>query len=315
MSISPRSPRAVVSLFALALGLGTATACEAGAIEVPSYEGTLIEAPDPTIEPTGQSCGEFNYGLAAECLDGESVAFCELGYIGDEIGMRFDECLPMDEVECVPGDSYVFEDDLCGPLVASCMLSNGVPGWFMETCNTDEDEDTPLVLRFDDAPITLIPAEATPAASFDIVMADDASSCISTDWPSADTPWLAVDIDGNGSIDGGHELFGSGTVLRSGAKATDGFLALAEFDGNGDGVVDGRDPRFGELLVWRDLDADRRSTPAELETLSDAGVDALTVRHIDARECDERGNCAIERSSFSHAGGVGELVDLHLSCQ
>ncbi|EDM77152.1 RTX toxins and related Ca2+-binding protein [Plesiocystis pacifica SIR-1] len=320
MSISPRSPRVtVLSLLALAAA-GLVTACdpgpihsgeqEAGALE---YEGELIDAPDPDLEPTDQSCDQLEYGMAAPCLDGESIAFCQFDWANDDLEFNFGECMPAAEVECVPGDTREI-DDWCGTLISSCVLVDSGPFWTQTSCE-DEGGDTPLVLRFDDAPITMIAAESTPAASFDIAMADDHSSCISTDWPSADTPWLAVDLDGNGSIDGGHELFGSGTVLRSGARASDGFLALAEFDGNGDGLVDGRDPRFGELLVWRDLDADRRSTPAELEPLSAAGVDALSVRHVDAPTCDERGNCAVERSSFGHAGGVGELVDLHLSCQ
>ena len=114
--------------------------------------------------------------------------------------------------------------------------------------------------------------------------------------------------------DGGHELFGSGSRLVDGRNASNGFVALAEFDSDGNDVVDGNDARFGELMLWRDWDADRFSTPDELSPLLDNGVTALPVEYDVAVSCDERGNCGVERASFEHASGVGEIVDIHLSC-
>src|SRR5690606_3259449 len=79
------------------------------------------------------------------------------------------------------------------------------------------------------------PASSAPraaAAAFDI---GGRGVCTSSDWPAADTPWLARDLDRNGTIDGGHELFGSGTRMGSGRHARHGFEALAELDADGDG--------------------------------------------------------------------------------
>ena len=277
--------------------------------------GLSLSACDRTMDsldgtPTGRSCELV--GEAQSCGgDGDSVAYC-----GPMDGpLEYGPCITPEELECEPGEwKHVagpasddeFEDP-CSGTDYSCEVVGGVPMWQEVECNT------PLVLRFDQRPIELIAAEATPAATFDITMRE--GSCISTDWPSAATPWLVVDLDHNGSIDGGHELFGSGTRLASGARAAHGFAALAEFDHDGNGFVDADDPRFAEIMVWRDWDADRRSTPAELEPLAQTGVVRLDLGYRNTTECDERGNCGIQRAGFEHQAGIGEIVDLYLACQ
>ncbi|PRQ03782.1 calcium-binding protein [Enhygromyxa salina] len=265
--------------------------------------------------PTGDACSVP--GEAITCGDDESTAYCSL--IESEQALQFGPCLTLEERECEPGDwkhvpgpaaPPVDEEedwgDPCSGTDYLCEIEGGVPYWAEQYC------DTPLVLSFDASPVEMIAAESTPAATFDISMRDD--SCISTDWPSAVTPWLVVDLDGNGSIDGGHELFGSGTSLVDGSHARNGFAALAEFDADGDDDVDGADPRFAELMLWRDWDADRVSTPDELTSLLDSGVERLPVEFEIAVECDERGNCGVQRAAFEHSGGVGELVDVYLTC-
>ncbi|MCA9701696.1 MAG: hypothetical protein KC431_29515, partial [Myxococcales bacterium] len=269
-----KTPRAIPSLLALfLLGLGLA-ACE---------EETVEESPE------GRSCQLLNQSVS--CGDSELLSYCGYQEYADAQNgfgaLTQGPCISPDENECMPGDSRTEPsadpDDLCGGTHYSCDVVGGEPMWVEQLCNT------PLVLRFDDAPIEMIAAEATPMATFDIDMTAD--SCITTDWPTAATPWLVLDRDHSGSIDGGHELFGSGTQLASGRHATHGFAALAEFDQNGDERVDGLDARFGELMLWRDWDADRVSTPDELTPLSDSGVDGLPVDFEVAVECDERGNC------------------------
>ena len=50
--------------------------------------------------------------------------------------------------------------------------------------------------------------------------------------------FLCLDLNGNGTIDNGGELFGDKTLLADGTTAKNGFEALAQYDGNGDGVID-----------------------------------------------------------------------------
>lgn len=272
--------------------------------------GLSLAACDETSDegPTGRSCELL--GEAISCTD-DRVAYC--GLLASGSAREYGPCIAPEELECEPGDwksepkPNADEDDLCPTVDYQCAVVGGVPTWEREDCNT------PLVLRFDASPIELIDAESTPAATFDINM--HAGSCISTDWPSAATPWLVIDLDRSGTIDGGHELFGSGTRLANGARAQHGFAALEQLDADRNGFIDAGDPRYPELMLWRDFDADRRTGPGELESLADAGVERLSLGYRVAAECDERGNCGVQRAAFEHRGGVGELVDLYLACQ
>jgi hypothetical protein len=170
---------------------------------------------------------------------------------------------------------------------------------------------TPLVISFDNAPV----AFTASTSRFELYPGD---STMTTDWPTAATPWLALDRDGDGAITSGAELFGDATVLPSGQRARHGFEALATLDANGDGKIDRADPMFASLLLWADRNGDRRSSPDELVSASKM-IDAISLGfHVDAR-CDARVNCERERASVSwHDGGTsktGSVVDVYLRFQ
>lgn len=126
-------------------------------------------------------------------------------------------------------------------------------------------------------------------------------------WPDAQTAWLVRDLDDDGQITSGRELFGSFTRVGD-RRAANGFGALAALDADGDGFVSPKDPAHATLQLWFDRDGDRRVGPGELERLAER---ALPVRYtIDVR-CDAQGNCGRERSEW----GDGWLIDLHLKLQ
>ncbi len=172
----------------------------------------------------------------------------------------------------------------------------------------------PLVLSFDGRPVRLEPAPDVPFETGASI------ACDSTDWPTATTPWLVRDLDSSGTIDGGHELFGTGTRMPDKALATGGFAALGVLDGDGDGRIAPADPGWSSLALWSDRDRDRKSEPGELLSLDDAGVKAILLEHASEPQCDARGNCMIERSTFDwvdHEGDhqTGAIIDIHLACR
>jgi hypothetical protein len=191
----------------------------------------------------------------------------------------------------------------------------GVTAWQDLRGDGFDECDTPLVLMFGAHEPEFRPAPMS-AAAFDI---SGVGRCTANDWPTAATPWLVRDLDRSGDIEGGHELFGSGTLLASGRKARHGFEALAELDDDGDRRITPADAAWSELLVWADDDGDRVATGWELVPLVTYGVDELALEFQVASVCDERGNCGRERASFAHrrdgAAGAGQLVDVHLVCE
>ncbi|KXS47256.1 MAG: Hemolysin-type calcium-binding protein [Marinobacter sp. T13-3] len=101
---------------------------------------------------------------------------------------------------------------------------------------------------------------------------------------------LALDINGDGEINSGAELFGNHTRLTDGTSAANGFLALRELDTNADNVIDANDERYADLRVWRDLDQDGKSDEGELFTLDEVGVESLSVSYHNQHYTDEFGN-------------------------
>jgi hypothetical protein len=169
--------------------------------------------------------------------------------------------------------------------------------------------ETPLVVAFESQPIDFAPAAGE---QFAFVPGEPAA----TDWPTAATPWIALDVDGDGSITSGAELFGSSTALPGGGRAANGFVALAALDANGDGVLDARDPMFAKLVLWSDRNGDHRSSPDELRPLA-AVVTAIPLAFARDARCNERDDCEGERGTLdwrdaAGAGHIGAVVDVYI---
>ena len=115
-------------------------------------------------------------------------------------------------------------------------------------------------------------------------------------WTEAgsDDAFLALDRNGNGTIDSGAELFGD-VAAQPPADERNGFLALAVFDeasegGNGDRRITEGDGVFYRLRLWVDSNHDGFSQPAELFTLTQMQVRAIDLEYIETRRRDRYGN-------------------------
>jgi len=134
-----------------------------------------------------------------------------------------------------------------------------------------------------------------------------------TGWLSGDDGWLARDIDGNGTIDSGAELFGEHTRLAGQQAAVDGFSALAALDSNADGSIDRNDNAFEDLLVWQDGNQDGVSQAGELKSLAELGISALSLDATESAQ-SQNGNLISALSHYSRADGTsGQLGNIDLA--
>jgi hypothetical protein len=130
-----------------------------------------------------------------------------------------------------------------------------------------------------------------------------------TGWVREYDAWLALDKDGNGSIDSGRELFGVDTIKRDGHFAQNGFDALADWDVNADGVIDAQDEIFTELRLWRDLNQDGISQSEELLTLSDLNIASINLQNKkENTNLDGTGNVQSATGSYTRTDGSTGLV-------
>jgi hypothetical protein len=119
--------------------------------------------------------------------------------------------------------------------------------------------------------------------------------------------FLALDRNGNGTIDDGSELFGPTTG--------DGLAELAAYDKDANGWIDGADPIFSQLKLWT---ADTEGT-GSLSSLAAAGVGAIATVAVDSPfelRTSSQALAGQVRSTglyLTEAGGAGTVQQVDLA--
>ena len=140
-------------------------------------------------------------------------------------------------------------------------IATGARGAF----TTAESTTSPLVIDLDGNGVETTTEE--DGVYFDH---DNNGFAEKTAWVGKDDGLLVRDINNNGQIDDGTELFGNNTVLSNGQKATNGFEALKDLDSNNDNVFDSSDTAWNQVKVWKDANQNGEVDEEELLTLEQA---------------------------------------------
>jgi hypothetical protein len=165
---------------------------------------------------------------------------------------------------------------------------------------------TPLVLDLNGDGVKTVGIDH--GVQFDL---DGNNTVEQTGWVAPDDGLLVLDLNQDGLINDGRELFGSGTaMLDNGVAALDGFEALAQYDGNLDGVIDAQDDVFAQLQVWVDRNTDGQTDAGELISLEDAGVLSIDLRYETSDATNNDNLLALQGNYLGSDGQQHELVDV-----
>lgn len=127
----------------------------------------------------------------------------------------------------------------------------------------------PIVLDLDGNGVTLN-SRLSSNVMFDM---DGDGVAQRTGWVGAGDGLLALDRNCDGIINDGGEISFKGDV----AGAVTDLEGLVAYDSNQNGLFDKGDDRFSEFKVWRDANQDGISTPDELKSLADYGIQAINL--------------------------------------
>ncbi|HEX8076379.1 MAG TPA: hypothetical protein VF511_01080, partial [Chthoniobacterales bacterium] len=178
---------------------------------------------------------------------------------------------------------------------------NDLDHWVRDKFGFSFGSHDPLILDLDLNGVVLTSLDAS-LAHFDFEMDGFAER---TGWLSSGDALLVRDLNGNGLIDNGGELFGN--------SEQDGFTALAAFDANADGKISASDPVWSELRLWKDRNQDGVTQAGELVTLASQNLASIDLASAASKE-HRAGNSILAVGSFTLTGGYqGEAVAVAFS--
>ncbi len=161
-------------------------------------------------------------------------------------------------------------------------------------------DGSPLVLDLNGDGFHLSAKDGPDAVYWDI---DKDGFREASGWVTGGDGLLAIDKNGNGTIDDNGELFGNDATHAT------GFEALAAYDSNHDNKITSADAQFANLRVWIDTNMDGVSQASELHTLSELKITSISLLYGGGWQDGGNGNSIQGESTFVIDGQTRRVVD------
>lgn len=236
---------------------------------------------------------------------GQFTASCEpapnLAEGNTDCGVRFDE----------PAEDCVFMGSACVSNNPSCPDNNqngtcdqdeGTIG----SCNPWDPPDmcwTPLVISDGSYEFS----DSSDPVMFDID-ADGVRDRMTWTARGSGVEFLWLDLNQNGVVDDGAELFGN----RMSKAAGNGFSALAQWDSAPyDGRIDPLDAIWPHLRLWDDVNHDGISQSEEISRLADSNISALGLDYKVKKKEDDAGNALRFRADVWRGNQKDKYYDVY----
>jgi len=309
-----------------------ATQARAGVIhEIGHFLGLGHTNPplSPTIMTQATSCSAAvavtsptleDAETAAGCMNNQPNCFwfiifpmipweCEQagGYWNFTIGACYPEPQMEPCVDCISNDDCCYgdvcHDGVCGPPEVNC------PPCPPDTVCVDGlcSYCTPILIDVDGNGFNMTNTAGGVEFDFD---GDGERQRLPWTAAGSDDAWLVMDLNRNGLIDSGREMFGNlANQPKLAGKERNGFIALAEFDksargGNGDRIISPKDHFFRSFRLWTDGNHNGISEATELRSLDHAGVDVVELEYKLSSRSDRHGNLFRYRAKVKNANGA-----------
>lgn len=173
---------------------------------------------------------------------------------------------------------------------------NGVKGEspnYNKANNANPPRD-PLIIHFSDTEEIEL-SSLDEGVNFDL---DKNGFAEKTAWIKNNDGFLAIDLNQNGNIDNGGELFGDQFIMPDGNISSTGFEALISLDEDSNNKIDKNDTVFEKLYVWFDNNRNGLTDDNELKTLAELNVSYIDLNYVPDNSVHEETGVRREDSSY-----------------